>query len=193
MRSPRETGSGALRGRRNNLPHELSLRLCAASPKAYPDTSPLAMSITIRTYRDEDFKAVAALEESGLHEPYRSAVFVRQMGEVCKETFFVAVTDGDEPVGYTVGAAVQHNISEAWILRMGVRDDQRRKGIGSALLKSVTGALQARHARTIRLSVSPENLPAIRLYEGQGFVQEKIIPAYFGEGEDRILMKKTRT
>jgi ribosomal-protein-alanine N-acetyltransferase len=151
------------------------------------------MSITIRPYRDDDFMAVAALEESGLHEPYRSAVFVRQMGEVCKKTFFVAVTDSDEPVGYTVGAAVQDDSTEAWILRMGVRDDQRRKGIGSALLKSVTAALQARHARTIRLSVSPKNLPAIRLYEGQGFVQEKIIPAYFGEGEDRIIMKKTRT
>ncbi len=151
------------------------------------------MSITIRPYRDEDFMAVAALEESGLHEPYRSAVFVRQMGEVCTKTFFVAVTDSDEPVGYTVGAAVQDDSTEAWILRMGVRDDQRRKGIGSALLKSVTAALQARHARTIRLSVSPKNLPAIRLYEGQGFVQEKIIPAYFGEGEDRIIMKKTRT
>ena len=151
------------------------------------------MSFTIRPYREEDFTAVTALEESGLHEPCRSAVFVRQMGEVCKETFFVAVTDGDEPIGYTIGAIVQHNIAEAWILRMGVRDDQRRKGTGSALLESVTRALHSRHARTIRLSVFPKNLPAIRLYEGQGFVQEKIIPAYFGEGEDRILMKKTRT
>ena len=49
-------------------------------------------------------QAVAALEESGLHEPYRSAVFVRQMGEVCKETFLVAVPDDKEPVGYTIGA-----------------------------------------------------------------------------------------
>ena len=63
------------------------------------------MRITIRPYRDEDFLAVAALEESGLHEPYRSAVFIRQMGEVCTGTFFVAVTDTGEPVGYTVGAA----------------------------------------------------------------------------------------
>ena len=149
------------------------------------------MSITIRPYRDEDFVAVAALEESGLHESYRSAVFVRQMGEVCKETFLVAVPDGGEPVGYAVGAVVQHDVSAAWILRMGVRDDQRRKGIGAALLKSVTGALQVRHARTIRLSVSPKNLPAIRLYEGQGFVQEKNIPAYFGNGEERTIMKKT--
>jgi ribosomal-protein-alanine N-acetyltransferase len=149
------------------------------------------MSIIIRPYRDEDFVAVTALEESGHHEPYRSAVFVRQMGEICKETFLVAVPDEGEPVGYTVGASVQHDLSEAWILRMGVREDQQRKGIGSALLKSVTTALQARHVRTIRLSVSPENLHAIMLYKGQGFVEEKILPAYFGRGEDRIIMRKT--
>jgi ribosomal protein S18 acetylase RimI-like enzyme len=151
------------------------------------------MSIAIRTYSNKDFAAVAALEESGLHEPYRSAVFVRQMSEVCKETFLVAVPDDGEPVGYTIGAGVQHDFYEAWILRMGVREDQRRKGIGSALLEAVTDALQARHTCTIRLTVSPENQPAIRLYERQGFVREKIFTAYFGPGEDRIIMKKTRT
>ena len=150
------------------------------------------MSISIRFYRDEDFVAVAALEEPGLHEPNRSAVFVRQMGEVCKDTFLVAVIDDGDPVGYTVGTSVQHNFREAWILRRGVRADHRRKGIGAALLKSVTGALQERHAGTIRFSVSPKK-PAIRLYEGQGFGQEKIIPTYFGLGEDRIIMKKTLT
>jgi ribosomal-protein-alanine N-acetyltransferase len=149
------------------------------------------MSITIRPYRDEDFWAVSALEESGLHEAYRSSVFVRQMGEVCRETFLVAVHDGGDPVGYTVGAVVQHDFYEAWILRLGVQENQQRKGIGSILLKSVTGALLARHARTIRLSVSPENLPAIRLYERQGFIRENVIPAYFGKGGDRIIMKKT--
>jgi len=151
------------------------------------------MSIAIRAYRNEDFAAVAALEESGLHEPYRSAVFVRQMGEVCKETFLVAVPDKGRPVGYTVGASVPHDFCEAWILRVGVREDQRRKGIGSALLEAVTGALQARNACIIRLTVSPENRPAIRLYERQGFVRERTVTAYFGPGEDRIIMKKTCT
>ena len=151
------------------------------------------MSIAIRTYSNEDFAAVAALEESGLHEPYRAAVFVRQMGEVCKETFLVAVPDDGEPVGYAVGASVQHDFCEAWILRMGVREDQRRKGIGSALLEAVTDALQARNACTIRLTVSSENRPAIRLYEKQGFVREKTVTAYFGPGKDRIIMKKACT
>ena len=148
------------------------------------------MSITIRPYSDQDFASVTALEESGIHEPYRSAVFVRQMGEVCKETFLVAVLDNGEPVGYSVGARVQHDSYQAWILRLGVREDQRRRGGGTALLKAVTDALQTEHTCTIRLSVSPYNQPAIRLYESQGFVQESILPAYFGRGEDRIIMKK---
>lgn len=144
----------------------------------------------IRLYDDDDFAGVTLLEESGLHEPYRSAVFVRQMGEVCKETFFVAVDNEGEPVGYTVGSSVQHDVREAWILRLGVREDQRRKGIGAALLKAVLDALHARHACTVRLTVSLKNQPAIRLYERQGFSQEKIVPAYFGRGEDRSIMKK---
>ena len=148
------------------------------------------MKITIRPYSDQDFAAVTALEESGIHEPYRSAVFVRQMGEVCKETFLVAVLTNDEPVGYTVGAHIQYDPSQAWILRLGVREDQRRKGAGGALLKAITAALKAGHACTIRLSVSPYNQPAIRLYESQGFIQERVLPAYFGPGEDRIIMKK---
>lgn len=114
------------------------------------------MKLAIRPYRDEDFGAVAALEKSGLHEPYRSAVFVRQMGEVCKETFFVAVPEGGKAMGYTVGAGVQHDIDEAWNPAPGsTGGPQRRKGIGAALLTAITGALEAGGTSTIRLSVSP--------------------------------------
>jgi ribosomal protein S18 acetylase RimI-like enzyme len=53
-------------------------------------------------------------------------------------------------------------------------------------------ALYTHHVHTIRLSVSPGNKPALRLYDKQGFVQEKFVRAYFGPGEDRIIMKKER-
>jgi ribosomal protein S18 acetylase RimI-like enzyme len=149
------------------------------------------MNFTIRTYKEDDFPAVTALEESGHHEPYRSAVFIRQMAGVCSETFLVAVLD-DGAIGYTIGTFVQHNPIEAWILRIGVREDQRRTGAGTALLAAIMDVLYTHHVQTIRLSVSPDNQPALRLYEKQGFVQEKFVRAYFGPGEDRIIMKKER-
>ena len=149
------------------------------------------MNFSIRTYKDDDFPAVTALEESGLHEPYRSAVFIRQMAEICSETFLVAVLDKGA-IGYTIGTFVQHNPVEAWVLRIGVREDQRRTGAGTALLAAVTGVLYAHQVHTIRLSVSPGNQPALNLYKKHGFVQEKFVRAYFGPGEDRIIMKKAR-
>ena len=103
---------------------------------------------------------------------------------------FCTVNDEGEPVGYTVGTSVQHDFRQAWILRLGVREDRRRKGIGAALLKAVLDALHGRHACIVRLTVSLKNQPAIRLYERQGFSQERIVPAYFGRGEDRSIMKK---
>ena len=149
------------------------------------------MNFTIRTYGDADFPAVSALEESGLHESYRSAVFVRQMAEVCPETFLVAVLDPGA-IGYTLATFVQHNPVEAWILWMAVREDLRRTGAGTALLAALMDILYTHCVHTIRLSVSPGNKPALRLYEKQGFVQEKFVRAYFGPGEDRIIMKKER-
>jgi ribosomal protein S18 acetylase RimI-like enzyme len=149
------------------------------------------MNFTIRTYKDDDFPAVSALEESGLHEPYRSAVFIRQMAEVCSDTFLVAVLD-EGAIGYTIGTFVQHNPVEAWILRIGVREDQRRMGAGTALLAAILDIFNTHCVHTIRLSVSPGNKPALRLYGKQGFVQEKFVQAYFGPGEDRIIMKKER-
>jgi len=149
------------------------------------------MNIIIRPYHEKDFPSVCLLEESVLHEPYRSAVFIRQMAEVCPETFLVAVRE-DSAIGYIIGTFVQHNPAEAWILRIGVKEDQRRSGAGTALLRAVMDVLYIHPVQTIRLSVSPGNPPALGLYRKQGFVQEKCIQAYFGPGEDRIIMKKER-
>jgi ribosomal-protein-alanine N-acetyltransferase len=113
------------------------------------------------------------------------------MAVICSETFLDAVLD-DGAIGYTIGTFVQHNPIEAWILRIGVREDQRRTGAGTALLAAVMDALDTHHVQTIRLSVSPDKQPALHVYEKQGFVQEKFVRAYFEPGEDRIIMKKER-
>ena len=144
--------------------------------------------LLIRPYRDADFTEVTGLESAGGHERYRSAVFVRQMGARSPATFLVAELD-TVIVGFTVGTLVQDDPGQAWILRMMVRDGFRHRGIGTALLRAVCGVLHGRSVRTTYLTVSPKNEPAIRLYRQEGFVQVSLTPAYFGEGEDRFVMK----
>jgi len=145
--------------------------------------------VTIRQYEEIDFPAVHWLEMTGGHEPYRSAVFIRQMAVVCPSTFLVATLD-TEPVGYTIGALVQGDSRQGWILRIGVREDQQHHGIGSILLSGLLELFHTLDVRTVRLTVSPRNMPALRLYERAAFTRDCYLEAYFGKNEDRIVMTK---
>lgn len=146
-------------------------------------------AITVRPYCDRDFEEVSLLEADGVHEPYRSAVFVRQMGALSPQTLLVAVS-GNSVVGFTVGTLVQDDSHSAWILRMMVKDGWRHRGVGTLLLSAVIDALKARDAASILLTVSPKNAPAVRLYTKFGFVRIDEIRDYFGPGEDRFVMKR---
>ena len=145
--------------------------------------------ISVRPYKENDFVPVQRLEMTGGHESYRSAVFIRQMGIVCHNTFLVATLDM-EKIGYVIGALVQGEPHEAWILRIGVREDQRRNGAGSILIAELLELFRTLGVRTVRLTVSPWNLPASGLYQKAAFVQESYHEAYFGKDEDRIVMRK---
>ena len=145
--------------------------------------------ISVRPYKENDFVPVHRLEMTGGHESYRSAVFIRQMGIVCHNTFLVATLDM-EKIGYVIGALVQGEPHEAWILRIGVREDQRRNGAGSILIAELLKLFRTLGVRTVRLTVSPWNLPASGLYQKAAFVQESYHEAYFGKDEDRIVMRK---
>jgi Acetyltransferases len=146
-------------------------------------------NLQIRPYADRDFPEVTDLEIAGIHEPYRSAVFVRQQAAISPQTFLVAVEE-ERIVGFTVAAVVRDDPSRAWILRMMVGDGFRHCGIGTALLREACRVLAENGVSEIFLTVSPENEPAIRLYTHEGFTQESLVPAYFGAGEDRFVMKR---
>jgi ribosomal protein S18 acetylase RimI-like enzyme len=40
------------------------------------------------------------------------------------------------------------------------------------------------------LTVALSNAPAVLLYAGEGFVQQEVHLAYFGSGEDRVVMRR---
>ena len=64
---------------------------------------------------------------------------------------------------------------------IGVRPDQRGRGVGKRLLNAFVEASRSRGYRSIALSVEQENLPAVSLYEKRGF---KVVST-FREGRYR--------
>jgi ribosomal protein S18 acetylase RimI-like enzyme len=88
-------------------------------------------------------------------------------------------------IGYGV-LDVSKKIS--YILNIVVIEEHRRKGIGSQLLLAFSEVALAHGLKRINLRVRPNNTPAHSLYVMFGFVEDKIIPNYYNDGESALLM-----
>ena len=64
------------------------------------------------------------------------------------------------------------------------------KGVGSKFLENVINSLDNENIEAIELTVAPENLAGIKLYEKFGFERVKVLENEYGEGQDRYLYIK---
>lgn len=148
----------------------------------------MGMGWNVRAYRDGDFPVVWGLERARDPEGYASAVWLRQAAALWPETFLVAEEDG-EIGGFAIGGA-SSDPAVGWILRLKVREDRRRRGCATALIAELLERLRSAGIGTFLLTVAPANDAALALYGGLGFSGEAVLPAYFGPGEDRLLLRR---
>ncbi|MBS9783594.1 MAG: ribosomal protein S18-alanine N-acetyltransferase [Pasteurella sp.] len=93
-----------------------------------------------------------------------------------------------EIVGYCL---YQVMFETAEILRIGTLPQQQRQGIGTKLLNFLVQELQQNHLETnsLLLEVRADNLPAINLYQKQGFQQIDCRKNYY-QDVDGLIMRK---
>jgi len=77
----------------------------------------------------------------------------------------------------------------SWIATIGVLPEYRGKGHGRALLAACEAGLTTPR---VRLSVRSSNLDAIRMYEKAGYLHYERWARYYNDGEDAMIMEKTR-
>lgn len=75
------------------------------------------------------------------------------------------------------------------ILRIAVREDARKKGIGKKLLKQAFEKMQKEGATEFFLEVRSKNIAAISLYKKMGFEQIDKRKNYYGD-DDALIFKK---
>jgi ribosomal protein S18 acetylase RimI-like enzyme len=77
----------------------------------------------------------------------------------------------------------------AWIATIGVLPEYRGQGVGSALLQACEDRLDIGR---IRLCVRASNDAAIRMYLRFGYCEAGKWPQYYQDGEEAVVMEKTR-
>jgi ribosomal-protein-alanine N-acetyltransferase len=92
-------------------------------------------------------------------------------------------------VGVLVGWLV---LDEYQVATIAVDPDYLRRGIGKALLGTALAAAEAEGAVRITLEVRIGNDAARALYEAFGFTITGVSPGRYADGEDAVLMERTR-
>ena len=121
------------------------------------------MNFEIQNMTSAHLSEVANLETECFSSPWSENALAEEL-ENENSYFLVAVAEN--VLGYI---GVQEICGEAYITNVAVFGKHRKSGIGRALLDEACKGAKGRGCEFITLEVRESNLPAIRLYESEGF------------------------
>jgi len=90
--------------------------------------------------------------------------------------FGLAVREGDAVQAFLIGRAIA---GEAEVLTLATDPDQRRRGLARGLLEAAIGVAEEAGSEVMFLEVAADNLSAIELYEGAGFIRAGARRGYY--------------
>ena len=151
------------------------------------------MNYEISTAQTDDFLSVAALDR--IAWPDINDTFIPDGEHIWRgwcdhATLLVAKVTDREPLSEThevAGALVMFpsKNGELFLHKIMVHPVCRGKGVGTALMKTALSETDV----PVLLTVDPENVPAVTLYEQFGFRSREQIAGYYRPHEDRLIME----
>jgi [ribosomal protein S18]-alanine N-acetyltransferase len=115
----------------------------------------------IRTAIEHDLDSLLKIERLSFEIPWSPTSFRKALQKI----FLVE----NEVAGFLIAECCQKNCYTATIKKLAVHPEQRRTGIGKALLDMGLTILMDRGAKLVMLNVESSRNPAIRLYTKYGF------------------------
>ena len=144
---------------------------------------------TVRVATKKDVKSIELLEKEIFKgQDIYPEFFFAQAKEIFSKNFIVAVDENNNLIGYGIGVLEHDELNIGWILSMGVIPTWQNKGVGGAMLSALIINLQKLKAKSIKLTVHPDNSLAISLYEKHGFTPVSYDKDALGKNEPRVIM-----
>jgi ribosomal-protein-alanine N-acetyltransferase len=95
----------------------------------------------------------------------------------------------DEIIGVIEYMLDWENPRKAYMIGVSIAENARGQGLGTRFIKKTLQALASENLMEVELTVHPDNLAAIRVYENKlGFVTTEVRKDEYGRGEDRLVM-----
>ncbi len=156
-------------------------------------TTPRRASVSLRPMQRADLDAVLAIEDRAFPQPWSRSFFEKELA-TSQAACTVAVAGGDgraaaiapKILGSTVCWRV---LDELHLLNVAVHPEHRGGAIGRRLVEAVLDDGRQTGARVVYLEVRAGNVAARRLYRRLGFRDLGVRRAYYGPGQDAIVME----
>ncbi len=131
----------------------------------------------------EDLGAVREIERDTL-TPWSLTSLVQEL-DVRQGLCLVAEASDQRIIGW---CACRRIWPEAELLKIAVAERERKKGVGSALLHHLLGALQRQSFTALFLEVRAQNKPALCLYARHSFYEVGMRRDYYSDPQDDALI-----
>lgn len=146
------------------------------------------MVTTIRRMQKTDVEEVVKLEALSYGEHHWSKEsFYNELSNNLAH-YYCATTENEKLIGY-VGC--WHIFEEAHITTLSVHPDYRKQGIAQQLLFTVIDSCYKNKIKYITLEVRESNIPAISLYEKNGFKSIGTRKGYYQDNNENALIMFT--
>ena len=148
----------------------------------------------VRRCDPSDLIPVMEINMKTLPEHYSDYFYESLLTEL-PESFLVAEING-KLVGYIM-CKIEYGFSnfkklgfvkKGHVVSVAVLEEQRKKGIGRALIEEAIAGAKIKKADELYLEVRCSNNEAVRIYEKIGFIIKQRIKSYYRDGEDAYLM-----
>ena len=144
------------------------------------------MAFSIQDVREEQLDQIEQLEQLCFSVPWPRDALRRQLPD--DNHVFLAATDGGRVLGYV---GMMFVLDEGYISNVAVAPAFRRRGIADALITELLRRADALSLSFVTLEVREHNIPAISLYENNGFVRVGLRKNYYQKPcENAVLMTR---
>lgn len=151
-------------------------------------------TFTLRKFSMDDLEAVTRINQVCLPENYTDFFFA-DLARRFPETFVVAEING-EVIGYIM-CRIEAGLSnfglggllkKGHVVSVAVMPENRRKGVGEALVVKAMESMRRYGAKQCYLEVRVTNEEAVLLYKKLGLEVSRTIRGYYADGEDAYVM-----
>lgn len=133
----------------------------------------------------KDLEFLALSKEKGFVDGYSLEELTRSFENGSLKGFIAYMEN--QAVGYILYTLTDFDLD---IDSVFVLDAFRKKGIGKKLVLEVLSMATKKGLEKVFLEVRKSNIPAISLYQSQGFIEFSVRKKYYFDGEDAICMQK---